>query len=89
MLVYICACFFLPAVGGALMVVSMRYLYRPCGMLMIRSLSLQRYENSLLSCNALSLIVGEWPHLCLVGTMRWTKIDVTLVHCLFYGRGYN
>ena len=21
--------------------------------------------------------------------MRWTKIDVTLVHCLLYGRGYN
>ena len=56
---------------------------------MIRSLSLQWYGDSLLSCNASSLIVGEWPHLCLAGTMRWMKIDVTLVHCLFYGRGYN
>ena len=35
------------------------------------------------------IIVGEWPHLCLVGTMRWTKIDVSLVHYLFYGQGYN
>ena len=50
---------------------------------MIRSLSLQRYGDSLLTCNASSLIVGEWFHLCLAGTMRWTKIDVTLVHCLF------
>jgi len=56
---------------------------------MIRSLSLQWYRDSLLSCNASSLIVGEWPHLRLAGTMRWMKIDVTLVHCLFYGRGYN
>ena len=33
--------------------------------------------------------MGEWSHLRLVGTMRWTKIDVALVHSLFYGRIYN
>ena len=52
-------------------------------------MSFQRYGGSLLSCNALSLIMGEWPHLRLAGIMRWTKIDVTLVHYLLYGRGYN
>ena len=52
-------------------------------------MSLQRYGGSLLSCNTSSLIMGEWPHLHLAGIMRWTKIDVTLVHCLLYGRGYN
>ena len=50
-------------------------------------MSLQRYGGSLLSCNDSSLIVGEWSHLCLAGTMKWMKIDVTLVHYLFYGRG--
>ena len=52
---------------------------------MIRSLTLQQYENSLLSCNASSLIVGEWPLLRLAGNMRWVKIDVALVHSLIYG----
>ena len=52
-------------------------------------MSLQRYGGSLLLGNASSLIMGEWPHLRLAGIMRWTKIDVTLVHCLLYGRGYN
>ena len=37
---------------------------------MTRSLSLQRYRDLLLSCNASPLIVREWPHLCLMGTMR-------------------
>ena len=58
-------------------------------MLVIRSLTLKWYGDSLLSCNALSLIVGEWPLLHLVGTMRWAKIDVALVHSFLYGRGYN
>ena len=38
-LVYICACLFLLAVGGALMVVLIWYLLCPYGVLMIRCLS--------------------------------------------------
>ena len=48
-------------------------------------MSLQRYGGLLLSCNALLLIVGEWPHLCQAVIPGWVKINVTLVHYLFYG----
>lgn len=51
--------------------------------------SLQQHGSSLLSYNASSLIVGEWPHLCLAGIMIWTKIDVTLFHCPLYELVYN
>ena len=38
---------------------------------------------------ALMVIVDEWSHLRLAGTMGWTKIDVALIHNLFYEGGYN
>ena len=53
-------------------------------------MSLQRYGGSLLSCNASSLIVGEWPPLRLVVTK---KDEDRCYSCplspLLYGRRYN
>ena len=86
-LVYICACLFLLAVGGALMVVLIWYLLCPYGVLMIRCLS---NDMEVHYCHV-TLRHWLWVNgLLFVWRLpRRTKIDVTLVHCLLYGQRYN
>ena len=79
-LVYICACLFLLAVGGALMVVIIWYLWCPCGVLMIRCLS------NGMEAHYYHVMLHHWLWVNGLLFVWWlprrTKIDVTLVHCL-------